>query len=66
MVLCHTSAHVHSEGKLQLSSNADSVFVTSGFSKWKDATVKFNIHASTKFHKEAVINIDINFALYNS
>ena len=54
MVLCHTCARTHSEGKLQWLSNADSSFVTSGFSNWKYVTVKFNIHASTKSHKEAV------------
>ena len=37
--------------------NADAAFITRGFSNWKDATVKFNIHDSSKCHKEAVLKI---------
>jgi len=56
-VICITCAKASKEKKLQWSSNADSAFITKGFSNWKDATVKFSIHDSSKCHKEAVLKI---------
>ena len=56
-VLCHTCACANSEGKLQWSSNAESSFITKGFTNWKDATVKFGLHDSSKCHKEAVLKM---------
>ena len=56
-VLCFTCTHANLEGCFSWSSNAESAFVTKGFSNWKDASVKFNIHSSTKCHKEAVLKI---------
>ena len=57
MVLCFISAKASSEKKIQWSSNADSAFLFTGFSNWKDATVKFENHASSKCHKEAVLKV---------
>ena len=56
-VLCHTCACTNSEGKLQWSSNAESSFITKGFTNRKDATVKFGLHDSSKCHKEAVLKM---------
>ena len=60
-VLSHTCACANSEGKLQgklqWSSNAKSSFITKGFTNWKDATVKFGLHDSSKCHKEAVLKM---------
>ena len=41
--------------KIHRSSNADLAFISTGFSNWKDATVKFANHASSKCHEEAVL-----------
>ncbi len=57
-VLCIICARASREGKLQWSSNADVAFINKEFSNWKDGTtVKFNIHDSSKCHKEAVLKI---------
>ena len=57
MVFFFTCTHANLKGRLSCSSNADSAFVTKGFCNWKDASVKFNIHSSTKCHKEAVLKM---------
>ena len=43
------------EKMIHWSSNAESAFISTGFSNWKDATVKFANHASSKCHEEAVL-----------
>ncbi len=58
-VVCIICARASREGKLQWSTNADSAFITKGFCNWKDGTVKFNIHDSSKCHKEAVLKMNI-------
>lgn len=55
--MCITCSRASEQKKLQWSSNADAAFITKGFSNWKDATVKFGIHDSSKCHKEAVLKI---------
>ena len=42
---------------LQWSSYSDVAFISKGFTNRKDATVKFAIHASSKYHKEAVLKM---------
>ena len=49
-------AHASSENKLQWSANADSAFVSRGFSNWIDAT-NLEIHYSSKCHKEAALEM---------
>ena len=39
------------------SGNAESAFLVKGFTNWKDATVKFSNHESSKCHKEAVLKM---------
>ncbi len=56
-VVCFTCAQASVQKKLQWSSNLDSAFISKGFTNWKDATVKFAIHASSKCHKEAVLKM---------
>ena len=56
-VLCFTCCHANSQKKLQWSGNADSAFLVKGFSNWKDATMKFGNHESSKCHKEAVLKM---------
>lgn len=58
-VLCFTCSKASSENKLQWSSNADAAFLVKGFCNWKDATVKFSNHESSKCHKEAVLKMVI-------
>jgi hypothetical protein len=56
-VLCFTCAQASNHKMLQWSSNFDSSFISKGFTNWKDATVKFGLHASSKCHKEAVLKM---------
>lgn len=56
VVYCHTCMKANTEKKLQ-ASNADLAFISKGFSNWKDACVKFNIHQDTNCHKEAVLKV---------
>ena len=50
-VLCFICAKASLEKKIHWSSNADSAFISTGFSNWKDATVKFANHASSVTRK---------------
>ena len=56
-VLCITCAQASVQKKLQWSSNSDLAVISKGFTNWKDATVKFAIHASSKCHQEAVLKM---------
>lgn len=56
-VICITCAQASAQKKLQWSSNLDLAFISKGFANWKDATVKFAIHESSKCHKEAVLKM---------
>ena len=58
-VVCHTCLLAKSEKKLLWSSNADTAFISRGFTNWKDATKKFPIHEATIYHKEACLKIII-------
>ncbi len=44
-VVCFTCAQASLQKKLQWTSNSDLAFISKGFTNWKDATVKFTIHA---------------------
>ena len=55
--LCFTCAQANQQKMLQWSSNSDLAFISKRFTNWKDATVKFGIHASSKCHKEAVLKM---------
>ena len=57
MVYCFTCLKTNKEGKLQWSANAEDVFITCGFSNWKDAIVKYANHEESKWHKEAVLKV---------
>ncbi|KAH3738726.1 hypothetical protein DPMN_045367 [Dreissena polymorpha] len=41
------------QGKVS-NSKAEGAFISTGFSNWKDATVKFRKHQDSDCHKEAV------------
>ena len=56
-MVCFTCAQASLQKKLQWSSSSDLAFISNGFTNWKDATVKFAIHASSKCHKEAVLKM---------
>ena len=56
-VLCFTCAQANAQKKLQWSTNADTAFISKGFSNWKDATVKFALHLSSNCHKESVLKM---------
>ena len=45
----------NSENKLQWSLNAESAFITVGFTNWKKASERFNNHETSACHKEAVL-----------
>ena len=57
VVLCFTCARASVENKLEWSSSADLAFISKGFTNWKDATVKFSVHSSSKCHKEGVLKM---------
>ena len=54
-VLCFTCMKVVTQKKLQWSSNADSAFISAGFTNWKKASEKFSSHEASKCHQEAVM-----------
>ena len=56
-VLCFTCTQASQQKKILWSSSADMAFISRGFCNWKDATVKFAQHASSKCHKEAVLKM---------
>ena len=43
-------------GLLGFSKNSSPVFTESGFNNWKKAKEKFNSHASSLIHKEAMLS----------
>ena len=53
-VLCMYCKSAAKYGSLQFSHNSNPAFVKNGFSKWKKAKEKFNNHASSLVHKEAL------------
>ena len=56
-VVCFTCARANLQKMLHWSSNSDAAFISKGFTNWKDATMKFAIHASSKCHKKAVLKM---------
>ena len=56
-VFCFTCMKAYSENKLQWSLNAESAFITVGFTNWKKASEKFSNHETSKCHKEAVLRM---------
>ena len=54
-VLCMYCKSAAKHGLLQFSHNSNSSFVKSGFSNWKKAKEKFNNHALSLVHKEALL-----------
>ena len=52
VVYCHTC--VRALKQKMTSSKIDAAFVFKGFSNWKDATISFRKHDSSRCHKEAV------------
>ena len=60
LVFCHTCVVVAKTGKMKLGGNMkDSIFLSGGFSNWKDATVGFVKHEKTMTHKIAVDLIEV-------
>ena len=53
-VFCFTCMKACSENKLHSSLNAESAFISAGFTNWKKASERFNNHEASKCHKEAV------------
>ena len=67
-MLCLICAQASYLKKIQWSCNLDLSFISKGFSNWKDATNKFQRHAVSKTHKEAVLKMvtlssSVNIAL---
>ncbi|XP_062523284.1 uncharacterized protein LOC134197946, partial [Corticium candelabrum] len=56
-LVCFTCAQASLQKKLQWPSSSDLAFISNGFTNWKDATVKFTTHASSKCHNEAVLKM---------
>ena len=54
-VLCFTCMKANSEKKLQWSLNAESAFITVGFTNWKKASERFINHETSKCHRETVL-----------
>ena len=63
-VLCFICAKASHLKKIQWSSNFDLAFISKGYSNWKDATNKFQQHALSKAHKEAVLKM-VTFSSVN-
>ena len=59
MLLCHTYLLARSDKKLLWFSNADTAFISRGFSNWKGATKKVPIHEAMICHKEACLKVII-------
>ena len=57
VVLCFTCVQAHSKNKLTWSANVEAAFLSKGFANWKDATVKFEKHQTSKYHQEAVLKV---------
>ena len=45
------------ENKLHWSLNAESAFISVGFTNWKKASERLNNHEASKCHKEAVLGM---------
>ena len=56
-VLCFTCMNANSENKLQWLLNAESAFITAGFTNWKKASERLSNHETSKCHKEAVLRM---------
>ena len=56
-VSCFTCMQANSENKLHWSLNAESAFITAGFTNWKKASERFNNHETSKCHKETVLHM---------
>ena len=54
-VLCFTCIKANAQKKLQWSLNAESAFISTGFTNWKKASERFSSHGASKCHKEAVM-----------
>lgn len=53
VAFCFLCVKAYKEGKLS-GKSSDAAFVSTGFTNWKDACVKFRTHDSSNSHKEAV------------
>ena len=53
LAFCHVCMTAQRDGRLS-SSTVDKAFIVTGFSNWKDATIRFKNHESSGCHREAV------------
>ena len=53
LAFCHICMVAHKDGKLN-SNNLYKAFIINGFSNWKDASVAFKKHDSSKCHRDSV------------
>lgn len=53
LAFCHVCMIAHRDGKLN-SANLDKAFILNGFYNWKDASVSFKKHDSSKCHRDSV------------
>ena len=55
LAFCFTCVVAFQNNHLRSVSNLEQMFISTGFSNWKDATTKFNKHEASQCHKEAVL-----------
>ena len=53
LAFCHICLVAYKDGKLN-NHTLDKAFIINGFSNWKDASVSFKKHDSSKCHRESV------------
>ena len=53
LAFCHVCMTAQRDGRLS-SSTVDKAFIVTGFSNWKDATIRFKNHESSGCHREAM------------
>ena len=56
-VLCFTCIKTNAQKKLQWSLNAESAFISTGFTNWKKASKRFSSHGASECHKQAVMHM---------
>ena len=57
LAFCYTCVRAYQQSHLQTCSLLEKAFISSGFSNWKDGTIKFAKHESSCCHADAVLKL---------
>ena len=55
LAFCFTCVKAYKENKLHSSTNLETTYISTGYSNWKDASVRIAAHEASTCHKEAVL-----------